>query len=98
MATEQHGLPFERDSGLSVLEDIAGDIARLRRLVLGADQVRKFGRFLRRIKALGESLAGPGDDRIRGIEDRLGRSIIAFECDDRGRRRNAAGKVEDVAH
>src|ERR1700694_5441837 len=31
---EQHGLPFERDARLPVFEDIVGDIARLRRLVL----------------------------------------------------------------
>jgi hypothetical protein len=36
---EQHGLPFERDTRLPVLEDLVGDIARLRRLVLGADEV-----------------------------------------------------------
>src|SRR6266446_7179504 len=77
---------------------IVGDIARLRRLVLGADEVREFGGFLLRIKGLGESLAGPGDNRVRGGEDRLRRSIIAFERDDRGRRRNAARKVEDVAY
>jgi hypothetical protein len=46
---EQHGLPFEHDARLSVLEDMVGDIARLRRLVLGADEVREFGRFLCRI-------------------------------------------------
>jgi hypothetical protein len=95
---EQHGLPFERDARLPVLEDMVGDIARLHRLVLGADEVREFGRFLCRIKGLGESLAGPGDNRLRGIEDRLGRSIIAFERDDLGRRGNAARKVEDIAH
>jgi hypothetical protein len=40
-AAEQHGLPSERNAGLSVLEDMVGDIARLRCLVLGADQVKE---------------------------------------------------------
>ena len=109
---EQHGLPFERDARLPVLKDIVHDIARLRRLVLGTDEVREFGRLLCRIKRLGELLAGPGDDGAaacalrrlprgflsRASEDRLCRSIIAFKCDDHGRRRNAARKVEDVAY
>src|SRR6266446_5575338 len=77
---------------------MVSDIARLRRLVLGADEVREFGRLLCRIKGLGESLAGPGDNRVRSSEDRLCRSIIAFKRDDHGRRRNAARKVEDVAY
>ena len=95
---EQHGLPFERDARLPVVEDMVGDIARLRGLVLSADEVRELGRFLCRIKRLGESLAGPSDNRVRGIEDRLYRSVIALERDDHGRRRNAARKVEDVAY
>src|ERR1700738_5243006 len=41
---EQHGLPFERDARLPVLKDMVRDIARLRRLVLGTDEVREFGR------------------------------------------------------
>ena len=40
---KQHGLPFERDARLPVLEDLVGDIARLRRLVLGANEVGEFG-------------------------------------------------------
>ena len=47
---EQHGLPLERNARLPVLEDLVGDIARLHRLGLGADEVREFGRFLCRIK------------------------------------------------
>src|ERR1700738_4398855 len=95
---EQHGLPFEHDARLPVVEDMVGDIARLRLLVLGADEVREFGRLLCRIKSFGESLAGPGDNRVRSSEDRLCRSVIAFERDDHGRWQNAARKVEDVAH
>jgi hypothetical protein len=41
---EQHGLPFERDARLPVLKDMVREIARLRRLVLGADDIREFGR------------------------------------------------------
>ena len=40
---EQHGLPFERDARLPVLEDMVGDIGRLRRLIFGADEAREFG-------------------------------------------------------
>ena len=83
---EQHGLAVKGDARLPVFEDMVGDIARLRRLILGADQIREFGRLLCRLERLGEPLAGSGDHRVRGVEDRLGRSIIAFESDDRGRR------------
>src|SRR5271169_3068738 len=95
---EQHGLAVKRNARLSVFEDMVGDIAGLRRLVLSADQIREFRRLLCRIEGLGDSLAGPGDHRVGDIEDRLGRSIIAFERDDRSRRRDAVRKVEDVPY
>src|SRR5271169_5686707 len=95
---EQHRLPAQRGAGLAVVEHAVGDIPSLRCLVLDIGQERQLCRSLGRIEGLRDLLGGPGNHRVRGIEDRLGRAIIALERDDRGRWRETVGKVEDVAH
>ena len=93
---EQHRLPAQRDAGLAVVEHAVGDIFGLSRLILDIGQEWALRRRPCRIKGFRDLLAGPGDHRVRGIEDRLGRAIIALERDDRGGWGEMVGKVENV--
>ena len=49
-------------------------------------------------QGLGEALAGLGDDAVAGLQDGLGRPVVLFQAYHLGRRVEAAGEIEDVAH
>ena len=49
-------------------------------------------------RVLGEALAGLGDDAVAGFQDGLGRPVVLFEAHHLGRRIEAVGEIEDVAH
>ena len=93
---KQHRLPAQRDAGLTVFEHAVGDIFGLRRLILDISQERSLRRSLGRIKGLRDPRMGPGDYCVCGVEDRLGRAVIALERDDRRGWGEMVGKVENV--
>ena len=95
-SAKQHRLSAQRDSSLTVFEHAVGDIFGLRRLILDISQERSLRRSLGRIKGFCELLAGAGDHRVRSVEDRLGRAIIALESDDRRGWGEMVGEVENV--
>ena len=95
---KQHRLRLERDARFAVFQNLAGDITRLIGLVAHVHEPRPLGGEAVRPEILGETLLRGVDDGVRGGQDGLGRSVIAVERDDLGRRGEVAGKVEDVAH
>ena len=94
-SAEQHRLPAQHDPGLAVIEHAVGDTG-LHCFVLYIGQEWPLRRDLGRIKGLRDLLAGAGDHRVRGIEDRLGRAVIALKRDDRGGWGEMVGKVENI--
>jgi hypothetical protein len=68
---EQHGLLPERDSGLAMLQDPLGHVARLVGLVAHRYELRTLGGGTVRPQVLLVTLHGQIDNRIRGREDRL---------------------------
>ncbi len=95
---EQHRLILELHARLAVLEDAVHHVARLLGLGLDRHQPRLFRRGPLGPEVLGEPLFRQSDHGIRRGKDRLGRAIISVQSDDIGTRREAIGKVEDVAH
>ena len=84
---------------LAVGEDLLGDVAGLLGFVAHIDEraaarptARSDQRFLR------EALRGKIDDGVGRRQDRLRRAVVVLQRDQLGRRREVAGKVEDVAH
>ena len=94
-SAEQHRLPAQHDPGLAVIEHAVGDTG-LHCFVLYIGQEWPLRRDLGRIKGLRDLLAGAGDHRVRGIEDRLGRAVTALKRDDRGGWGEMVGKVENI--
>ena len=96
---EQDRLRFEGLPGLAVFQNAGGDVARLVALVAHDDELRPLPPGLALApQILGETLLRLADHRIGGGEHRLRRAVIAIERDDPRRRREAFGKIEDVAH
>ena len=94
---EQHGLLLERDSGLAMLQDPVGHVARLVGLVAHRYELRPLGGEAVRPQFLLVTLSGQINDRIRGREDRLRGAVVAVKRDDVRRRREKARKIENVA-
>ena len=81
---EEHRLVLQPDPRLPVLEDAVHDVAGLLGLGAGGDEARLVGRGAVGPEILGEALPGPGDDRVRRREDRLGGAVVAVQRDDIG--------------
>src|SRR3982751_1325632 len=72
----------ERRPVLVQLEDAVDDEARLLLLVSCGDEPRRFVAGALGPEALREPLERAGDERVRDVEDRLGRAVILLERDD----------------
>ena len=77
---------------------LVGDAARLIGFVANADQLRLLRRPALGPQVLAVALAGQRDDRVRGVEDRLRRPVVAVQRDDACGRVERVREVEDVAH
>ena len=95
---EEHRLLLQARANLAVFQHALDDVAGLVGLVAHADQLRTLGRLAVRPEVLGEALYGKINHAIGGSENGLGRTIVAIERDDLGRRTELSREVEDVAH
>ena len=75
------------DARLAVLDHLLDHVIDLGHLVLGGDEPRLLLGGSGREELLAEALRRLVDHRIAGVQDRLGRSVVAFEGDDSGGRR-----------
>ncbi len=95
---EQHRLGFQRGARLAVGEHAGRDEARLIGLVRDChERGRRAGRAVGP-EVLGVAFGRERDHRIGGGQDGLGRAVVAVERHDAGRRIEAFGKIENVAH
>ena len=94
---EQHRLALQREAAFAILQHGVGDPARLRHLVGHRHQPRAFAGLVAP-QVLREALGRQRDHRIRGIEDRLRRAVVARQRDHLRRRLELGREVEDVAH
>lgn len=94
---EQDGLLFQEHPGFTIGKHLLDDAVRLIGLVLHRQQLGTFSRLAVRPEVLGEAFPRQVDNPVGGCEDRLGRTVVAVERDDLGRRRELLRKVENVA-
>ena len=89
---EEHRLLLQACADLPVFQHALDDVAGLVGLVAHAYQPRTLGRLAVRPEVLGEALCGELDYAVGGSENRLGRTVVAIERDDLGRRAELPGK------
>ena len=96
---EQHRLRFQRQARLAVLQHAVDHVARLIRLVAHRDQQRALPRLRARDhRFLVKRSAASAITAFEAARIGCGRAVVLLQRDDARRRREVAGKVEDVAH
>ncbi len=93
----QNRLVAQQEPFLASLEDHLGDHLGLARLVLDGDQKRPRPLAARRHERLAEASLALVDHRVGGVEDGLGRAVVAIERNHFGAAGESVGEAGDVA-
>ncbi len=95
---KQHRLLLELLAGFAGLQNLFDNVIGLVGLVTHCDETRPLGGLPFGPEVLGEALGRQRDHGIGRRKDRLGRTVIALQCDNFRRRRKLFREMEDVAH
>src|SRR6266581_6657174 len=95
---EQYRLLLEDGPGLAALEHPLDNVAGLVGLIAHRYQLWPGGGCSLGPEVLGEAFTGKLDDAIGGGKNGLRRTVVPIQRDNRGRRIELAGEVENMAH
>ena len=95
---EQHGLTFQRDALFALREHLVGHPGGLLGVVEQADQRRALAGASFAPQRLRKALGRLGDQCVAGLQNRLGRAVVALQRQHRSGRVEGLGEIEDVAH
>ena len=94
---EQHRLLLEPQAALALRQHMVGHPPCLGQLIGHRHQQRALGAGAVAPQGLGMALGRQRDHRIAGVQDRLGRAVVAVQCDDPGGGTKLRRKAQDVA-
>ena len=92
---EQHGLSFQVNSCLAMLQDTLDYIVDLGCFIARDDQLGPFSRRLVRKELFAKSFGCLCDHRVSCFQNRLRRAVVLLERDDVGRRRELLWEIKN---